>query len=157
MNLFLDSLNQEMMLRIFVAAVLGGVIGFERFYKHKEAGIRTHALVSMGAALFTVISIFGFEGAGFRDPARVAAQVVVGIGFIGAGLIFMKGNALRGLTTSAGVWTAAAIGMAAGVGFIGLAIYTTIITLFLLWGVRLIEKRLPRPSQKEEDEEDSDV
>lgn len=156
MSDFLSPATQEMMLRIFLAAVLGAVIGFERFYKRKEAGIRTHALVAMGSALFTAISIFGFENAGFRDPARVAAQIVVGIGFLGAGLIFLKGNAVRGLTTAAGVWAAAAIGMAAGVGFFAVAIYTTIIALFLLWGVRLLEKRLPRLSERE-GEEDGDV
>ncbi len=157
MSVFFDPLTREMTLRILLAAILGAIIGFERFYKHKEAGIRTHALVSMGAALFTAISIFGFESGGFRDPARVAAQVVVGIGFIGAGLIFLKGNAVRGLTTAAGVWAAAAIGMAAGVGFFSIAIYTTIITLFILWGVRLVEKRLPRPAPREGEEDDGDV
>ena len=157
MSDFFDPMTQEMAFRVLLAAVLGVVIGFERFYKHKEAGIRTHALVAMGAALFTVISVFGFEGTGFRDPARVAAQVVVGIGFIGAGLIFLKENAVRGLTTAAGVWAAAAIGMASGVGFFALAVYATIITLFLLWGVRLVEKRLPRLPKKEEDEDDDDV
>src|SRR3989338_3218948 len=108
----MDPLTQEIMSRILLATILGFIIGFERFYKHKEAGIRTHALVAMGAALFTAISIFGFEGGGMRDPARVAAQIVVGIGFIGAGLIFLKGHEVRGLTTAAGVWAAAAIGMA---------------------------------------------
>ncbi len=126
----------EFVLRIFVAAILGGVIGLEREYRAKEAGFRTHFLVALGSALFMIVSAYGFEGAlvtdGHRwDVSRVAAQVVSGIGFIGAGtIIFHKSeNAVRGLTTAAGVWVVAAIGLACGGGMYILAIASTILVL----------------------------
>jgi len=129
-------LTWEFVLRIFTAAILGGIIGLEREYRAKEAGFRTHFLVALGSALFMIVSAYGFEGALLTtehrwDVSRVAAQVVSGIGFIGAGtLIFHKSeNAVRGLTTAAGVWVTAAIGLACGGGMYVLSIASTILVL----------------------------
>lgn len=129
----------DFILRIFVAALLGGAIGLEREYRAKEAGFRTHFLVALGSALFMIVSAYGFEDVvmlpGHRlDVSRVAAQVVSGIGFIGAGtIIFHKSeNVVRGLTTAAGVWVVAAIGLACGGGMYKLAIAST---LFVLVGL----------------------
>ncbi|MDA1280024.1 MAG: MgtC/SapB family protein [Chloroflexi bacterium] len=115
---FTLSTEVEMLFRIAFAALVGGVIGFERRRAARPAGIRTLALVSMGAAAFTVVSIFGFaDGDGqFRDPARIAAQVATGVGFIGAGTMVRSGATVRGLTTAAGIWMSAALGVAAGAG-----------------------------------------
>src|SRR3989344_4414604 len=87
--------------KLALAAFLGALIGFERWFRAKPAGIRTHALVALGSALFTVLSVTGFGG--FADPSRIASQVVVGVGFIGAGIIFLRGTSVQGLTTAAGV------------------------------------------------------
>ena len=126
----------EFVLRIFVAALSGGMIGLEREYRAKEAGFRTHFLVALGSALFMIVSAYGFEDVvsmpGHRlDVSRVAAQVVSGIGFIGAGtIIFQKSeNVIRGLTTAAGVWVVAAIGLACGGGMYILAIAATVLVL----------------------------
>jgi len=126
----------EFILRIFIAAILGGVIGLEREYRAKEAGFRTHFLVALGSALFMIVSAYGFEGAMSTpehrwDVSRVAAQVVSGIGFIGAGtIIFSKSdNAVRGLTTAAGVWVTAAIGLACGGGMYIVAAASTFLVL----------------------------
>jgi len=106
----------DMTLRLLLAIALGAIIGYQRERAGKAAGLRTHTLISMGAALFTVVSIFGFSGA--VDPSRVAAGVVAGVGFIGAGVIFrgMRGGGVAGLTTAASIWTAAGVGLAAGAG-----------------------------------------
>ncbi len=109
----------DFIVRIFVAAILGGLIGLEREYRAKEAGFRTHFLVALGSALFMILSAYGFEGALVSpehrlDVSRIAAQVVTGIGFIGAGTIIFQKNAVRGLTTAAGVWVVAAIGLTCG-------------------------------------------
>jgi len=107
----------EVLLRIFVAAALGGAIGLERELRERQAGLRTHLVVSVGAALFTLVSAYGFSGFGSRvDPTRIAAQIVTGIGFLGAGAIIRQGLSVRGLTTAASLWLVAAIGMAAGAG-----------------------------------------
>jgi putative Mg2+ transporter-C (MgtC) family protein len=109
----------DTLLRVVVAAALGGAIGLERELDEKAAGLRTHVLVSVGAALFTLVGAYGFTEfpqAGI-DPSRIAAQVVTGVGFLGAGVIFRQGFTIRGLTTAASLWLVAAIGMAAGVGF----------------------------------------
>lgn len=103
----------EFLIRMTVGAGLGALIGLEREVTGKEAGLRTHALVGLGSALFTVISFAGFDAG---DPSRVAAQIVSGIGFLGAGAIFRSGPLVKGLTTAAGLWAAAAIGMASGTG-----------------------------------------
>jgi putative Mg2+ transporter-C (MgtC) family protein len=131
-----SDIELDLILRIFVAALLGGAIGLEREYRSKEAGFRTHFLVALGSALFMVVSAYGFEEAvalpGHRlDVSRVAAQVVSGIGFIGAGtIIFRKSeNIVSGLTTAAGVWVVAAIGLACGGGMYKLAIASTFLVL----------------------------
>lgn len=113
--------------QIVLAVVLGAVLGYQRERWGKSAGPRTYALVSAGSALFTVLSVHAFGA----DIARVASQVVVGIGFLGAGTILHKENRVEGLTTAAGLWLVAAVGMAVGVGFYILAIVTTVIMLIL--------------------------
>ena len=105
----------ELCLRLIVAFVLGGIVGLEREYRSKDAGFRTHFLVALGSALFTIISQYGFAD-GVKDTSRVAAQVVSGIGFLGAGMIIFQKNMVRGLTTAAGLWVTAGIGIASGVG-----------------------------------------
>ncbi len=120
----------EMVLRLLLAAVLGGIIGLERMHAGKLAGVRTSMLVSVGAALFTVASIYGF---GSADAARVAAGVVAGIGFLGAGAIIRTGEGyLAGLTTAAGIWAVAAIGLAAGAGMYIVATAAAVIALVAL-------------------------
>jgi uncharacterized membrane protein YhiD involved in acid resistance len=115
--------------RVAIAAAIGVVLGLERQISNKDAGTRTYALVAAGSALFTVLSIEGFEAA---DSSRVAAQIVTGIGFLGAGLIFRQGVSVQGLTTAAGLWSVAAIGMAAGTGLWGLAIIVALLILAVL-------------------------
>jgi len=117
----------EMVLRLVLAGVLGGLIGLEREYRAKVAGTRTHLLVAVGAALMMLVSKYGFEGAG--DPSRVAAQIVSGIGFIGGGAIMVNKHAIHGLTTAAGIWVAAGIGMASAAGLYVLAVATTVLSL----------------------------
>ncbi|MDD4860010.1 MAG: MgtC/SapB family protein [Dehalococcoidales bacterium] len=122
----------EIVLRLLLAAVLGAVIGFQREKVGKPAGLRTHALIALGAALFTAVSIYGFGGN--ADISRVAAGVVVGVGFIGGGVILHRtGGAVEGLTTAATVWTAAGIGMAVGTGLYLAAAVTTVIILAILF------------------------
>jgi len=130
-------MEYEFILRIFVAAILGGLIGLEREYRAKEAGFRTHFLVALGSALFMIVSAYGFSDVQMNemtsrwDVSRIAAQVVSGIGFIGAGtIIFRKqDNMVSGLTTAAGVWVVAAIGLACGGGMYVLAIGSTLLVL----------------------------
>ena len=134
--------NSDIILRLIVAVVLGIIIGAERLLAHKEAGMKTHAMVSLGAAIFVVISEmignkYGMEG---FDPGRVASQVIVGVGFLGAGAIILQGNRLLGLTTAGGLWVTAGIGMAAGLGFLGLSIIATILVLLVLILVYILEK-----------------
>lgn len=121
-------------LRLVVAGILGVFIGLEREYRAKEAGYRTHFLVAVGSALLMIVSQHGFdsmlgkEGVGL-DPSRIAAQIVTGIGFIGAGTIILNRQIVRGLTTAAGIWATAGIGMCAGAGMYALAISATVLTL----------------------------
>ncbi len=117
--------------RLFAAGVLGGLIGLEREFRAKEAGVRTHFIVALGSALFMIISEFAFDGKQ-HDAARVAAQVVSGIGFIGAGVIIFQRNVVRGITTAAGLWVAAAIGLACGDGMYPVAIAATVLTVSCL-------------------------
>lgn len=109
--------------------VLSAIIGFERQVQFKSAGIRTHTLVGVGAAVFTIVSGHGFVGLGMSDPSRIAAQIVSGVGFLGAGLIFVRRNTVSGLTTAASVWVVAAIGVAAGAGLPSVAIAATVLEL----------------------------
>ncbi|MBO6187858.1 MAG: MgtC/SapB family protein [Prevotella sp.] len=129
-------MENELILRIFVSALLGGLIGLEREYRSKEAGFRTHFLVALGSALFMIVSAYGFGDSLNNDlqrwdVSRVAAQVVSGIGFIGAGtIIFRKTeNMVSGLTTAAGLWVVAAIGLACGGGMFKVAIASTLLVL----------------------------
>ena len=117
--------------RLMAAGLMGGFIGLERELRSKEAGVRTHFRVALGSALFMIISQFAFEGRQ-HDAARVAAQVVSGIGFIGAGVIIFQKNAVRGVTTAAGLWVAAAIGLACGGGMYSVAIAATLLTVLVL-------------------------
>ncbi len=129
----------EFILRIAIAGVLGAAVGLERELRAKEAGTRTHFLVAMGSALFTILSQYGFDEslkiynsfASF-DPSRIAAQVVTGIGFIGAGTIIFQKHVVKGLTTAAGLWATAAIGMTAATGLYALAIGSTVLVLCCL-------------------------
>jgi putative Mg2+ transporter-C (MgtC) family protein len=131
----------ELAVRLIVAAILGALIGLEREYHEHPAGMRTHLLVSVGAATFTVLSIEAFKAPG-ADPARIAAQIVTGIGFLGAGAI-LKGSAdVRGLTTAASLWAVAGVGMAAGAAAWGVAVAATIIVLVSLWPLHVIERRM---------------
>lgn len=116
-----------MMLRLVLSGVLGGLIGAEREYRGKVAGTRTHLLVALGSALMLLVSRYGFEGQG--DPGRIAAQIVSGIGFIGAGAIMVDRRSVHGLTTAAGIWVAAGIGMATAAGLYALAIAATVLAL----------------------------
>src|SRR5215468_7264271 len=136
------------LLRIVVAALLGGVVGIERELRDHDAGFRTHMLVAIGSALFTIVSAYAFRdfltggGAEVRaDPTRIAAQIVTGIGFLGAGAIIRQGFSVRGLTTAATLWVVAAIGMAAGAGFYSGAIITTAGALLTLGPLRFIAFR----------------
>ena len=134
------TIEWDFILRIFAAGLLGGMIGFEREMRAKEAGIRTHFVVALGSALFMVISQFAFEGN--YDRARVAAQVVSGIGFIGAGVIIFQKNAVRGVTTAAGLWVAAAIGRASGAGMYTVSIAATLMTIICLEAMHFITHKV---------------
>ncbi|MEA3443052.1 MAG: MgtC/SapB family protein [Chloroflexota bacterium] len=124
----------DMVLRLLLAAVLGAGIGYHRERAGKAAGLRTHICIALGAALFTVASIFGFGGN--ADPARVAAGVVAGVGFIGAGVIFRgmhgSGDGVAGITSAAVIWVTAAVGLAAGAGLYSIAAIVTLITVIVL-------------------------
>ncbi len=130
----------DYIVRLTLALVLGGAIGIEREYRAKEAGFRTHFLVALGSALFCVVSQFGF-GIDLKDSSRVAAQVVSGIGFLGAGTIIFQKNVVRGLTTAAGLWVTAAIGLACGTGMF---VAATIATVMVLLGLEVINALIPQ-------------
>ena len=130
------SLGEEI-LRLVVAAGLGGAVGLEREYREREAGFRTHMLVAVGSALFTIASAYGFADFSTVDPTRVAAQIVTGIGFLGAGAIIRQGLSVRGLTTAATLWLVAAIGLTTGAGYYSAAVITTLIALVSLWPLRI--------------------
>ncbi len=130
------------LVRILAAALCGAVIGLERTKRSKEAGIRTHCIIAVGAALIMIISKYGFadlvsqagaftEGTRGADPGRIAAQVVTGISFLGAGVIFKNGSTAKGLTTAAGIWAMAAVGMACGTGMYGVAFLVTAVILII--------------------------
>lgn len=142
----------DMLVKLLAAALLGGLIGFERDKHGRAAGLRTHLLVSMGAATFMVVSaqVAGSaRGTGaFADPGRIAAQIVTGIGFLGAGVILKSGNHVRGLTTAACLWTAAGVGMAAGGGYYALAGLTTGIALLGLVALKAFERIYAKDSYR---------
>ncbi len=142
------ALQFDLAFRLVLAAGLGALVGLEREIHAHPAGMRTHLLVAVGSALFTVVSIFGFVGVlapgqgTAPDPTRIAAQVVSGIGFLGAGAIIKYGTSIRGLTTAGSLWATAAIGMAAGAGELVVAAVGTAIVLFSLWPLNWIVERL---------------
>lgn len=134
-------------IRLAVAAGLGMVVGIERELGEQAAGLRTHMLVSVGSCLFTLMSVYGFaafaaDAAPVPDPSRVAAQIVTGIGFLGAGAIIREGMSVRGLTTAASLWVVAAVGMAVGVGAYWAAGFAVIVTIASLWALRPFRRRL---------------
>jgi putative Mg2+ transporter-C (MgtC) family protein len=133
------------MLRLIVALALGAVVGLERERQERAAGLRTVTMVSLGSCLFTIVGAYGFPN---TDPSRVAAQIVTGIGFLGAGTIFLRKDLVRGLTTAATIWTVAAIGMAAGTARYFEAAFTTLLILAVLMVLKPIEKRFfKRPNE----------
>lgn len=142
-----DISTWEIVVRLLAAAALGGAIGIERELREREAGFRTHVLVSTGSALFTLISAYAWTDFDFGpksgisfDPTRIAAQIVTGIGFLGAGAIIRHGLTVRGLTTAATLWIAAAIGMACGAGFYWAAVVGTALALVALGPLRLVNR-----------------
>jgi putative Mg2+ transporter-C (MgtC) family protein len=133
------------MLRLAVALALGAIVGLERERQERAAGLRTVTMVSLGSCLFTIVGSYGFAQ---TDPSRVAAQIVTGIGFLGAGTIFLRKDLVRGLTTAATIWTVAAIGMAAGTAQYLIAFFTTLLILSVLMVLKPIEKRFfKRPNE----------
>jgi putative Mg2+ transporter-C (MgtC) family protein len=154
----LPTLNwDESLLRLALAAALGGLIGVEREIREREAGLRTHMLVALGSALFTIVSAYGFhaflasgQSVVRADPTRIAAQIVTGIGFLGAGAIIRQGLSIRGLTTAATLWVVAAIGLAAGAGYYSAAVITTALVLVSLWPLRIAAYKLLHRYRAEE-------
>ncbi len=138
----------DLVVRLLAAGGLAAVVGLERELTDQPAGFRTHILVGLGAALFAVLSEFGALASGFParnvDVTRIAAQIVVGIGFLGAGVIFKSGSNIRGLTTAASLWVTAAIGTAAGMGSLLLAAVTTLIAMVALVGLRPLRRLVRR-------------
>lgn len=135
----------DLMLRLFVALALGAVIGLERERQERAAGLRTVTMVSLGSCLFTIAGAYGFAR---TDPSRVAAQIVTGIGFLGAGTIFLRKDLVRGLTTAATIWATAAVGMAAGTAQYFEAVFTTLLILAVLMVLKPVERRFfKRPGE----------
>jgi len=148
----------HVLLRLVVAGLLGGAIGMERELRERQAGLRTHLVVCVGSALFTIVSAYGFReflvhgGSLVRtDPTRIAAQIVSGIGFLGAGAIIRQGLSVRGLTTAASLWLVAAIGMASGAGYYSAARITTGLALLTLGPLRIVAFRVVRRYRPEVD------
>lgn len=144
---FLISPQLEIFFQLLLAVILGAFIGIEREYRKKGAGLRTYSLVCLGATLFTLL---GFEAirqmGGFQtsDPSRIVGQIVLGIGFLGAGLIIFRGEHVEGLTTAAGIWITAAIGAAIGIHLYVVAIFASLLSILVLAGFREIEERIFR-------------
>ena len=155
--MFVHLSNLELIYRLGLAAIVSGIIGLEREFHDTRAGLRTYLLVGVGAALFTLVSAYGFadyyhaQGTIRTDPTRIAAQVASGIGFLGAGVIISDNRGkVTGLTTAAGLWIAAAIGMACGAGFYSAAIITSVITLIALGPLSWAKKRwLPTEGERD--------
>lgn len=139
-----ESVELPMLMRLFLAALLGGIVGIERGSGDRPAGLRTHILVCTGSALIMLVSMYAFDSFDApRDPGRIAAQVVSGIGFLGAGTILHEGLTVRGLTTAASLWMVAAIGLAVGAGMIQIGVAATIIMLVTLVAFHGWEKKFP--------------
>ncbi len=138
--------DEHLALRLLLSVLLGGLVGFERERKNSAAGLRTHILVCLGSCLIMVLSMYGFAAFADEpnvrlDPARLAAQVITGVGFLGAGTILFTGKAITGLTTAASVWVVMAVGLAVGAGFYMPAVTTAVLVLLILWGLNIVEKR----------------
>lgn len=141
--------NSEIILRLVIAVVLGLFVGTERLLVHKDAGMKTHALVSLGSAVFVLVSeamVQKYINLPGLSPTMIPAQIIVGIGFLGAGSIMLYGSQLRGLTTAGGLWVTAGIGMAAGFGFYNLALIVTVLVLLILTLVNIFEKPIRKIS-----------
>jgi putative Mg2+ transporter-C (MgtC) family protein len=152
-NIF-DITTLEMLIRLAIALILGVIIGLERVWAKKTAGMRTFALVSMGSALFVIISqqmVSYYIGFGDVNPLRMASQIITGIGFIGTGLIFSKDSKLMGLTTATSMWVVAGIGMAAGFGLYKLAVTATLLTLFIFIALWFVESAVKKSKYYQED------
>jgi len=134
----------EILLKVILASVLGGIIGLERELSHKEAGLRTNILIAIGSTLLTVLSIKISEGSKVADPGRIASQIVTGIGFLGAGAIIQARFAVHGLTTAATIWTVAAIGIAVGSGFYLFSLLVTILVVLVLTTFKFISSALEK-------------
>jgi putative Mg2+ transporter-C (MgtC) family protein len=147
----------ELIQRLCLAAALGAALGFEREWRQKFAGLRTNILIAIGSTLFTVMSIDLSAAAG-GDATRIAAQIVTGIGFLGAGAIMRTGSGVRGLTTAAMIWVNAAIGVAVGGGEYNVAIITTVVTLFVLIILNPVERWIDRktPARAENNDANDD-
>jgi putative Mg2+ transporter-C (MgtC) family protein len=141
--LTISHVELESLARLGIATVCGAAIGAEREATDQPAGLRTHILVCIGAALFTIVGIYGFASKSV-DPSRVAAQIVTGIGFLGAGAILRERGAIRGLTTAASVWVTAAVGMAVGTGMYVVGVFAVVVSLLSLWVLRPLRRRLRR-------------
>ena len=145
-NTLASDANMDILLKLFMALFFGAVLGLERVFAHRPAGPRTYALVSMGSALFIIISeiiSLQYLSLGINpDPLKVASNIIVGVGFLGTGIIIFKDSTLMGLTTAAGLWLAAGIGIATGFGLYQAAFLATIFTLFIFTGLYYIEHAL---------------
>lgn len=150
----LAELNLEAFGQLFLAAFLGAAVGMERELARKSAGMRTYALISMGSAFFSLLSVLFFEKMGMQsgfDPSRIVSQIVVGVGFIGAGLIIFREreSKVQGLTTAAGIWVVAAIGVAVGLKFYDVAVFAAALTIIILIFLWYIEERLVKKLSSE--------
>ena len=147
MENFFDGATVEIITRLFVALVLGLIIGTERVWAHKTAGMRTYALVAMGSALFVLVSeamVAKYLNLPGTNPLMIVSQIVVGVGFLGTGLIFSKETKLMGMTTATGLWVSAGIGMASGFGSFKLAVIATFLTLFIFTVLWFLEEQLKK-------------
>lgn len=134
----------DIIVKLFFAALFGSVIGFERRYIGKEAGMKTFALVSLGAALFTILgkeAAFYFGGTGVYDAGRILSYIVMGVGFLGSGIILHKGLHVKGLTTAAGIWVTAAIGVACALGFYLIAAFSALFVIIIFMVVKRLEEK----------------
>lgn len=154
MENILNGATMSIVLRLFIAVILGMVIGTERVWAHKTAGMRTYALVAMGSALFVIISnemVNYYAGYAGMNPLMIVSQIVVGVGFLGAGIIFNKDSKLVGLTTATSLWVSAGIGMACGLGLFNIAVIATTFTLFIFIVLWFIEERIKKSKYFKED------
>lgn len=145
--------NVDLVLRLFLSVILGGLVGIERERKNHAAGLRTHILVCLGSCLLMILSMYGFADFADEpnvrlDPARLAAQVITGVGFLGAGTILFTGKSITGLTTAASIWVVMAVGLTVGAGFYLPAVLAAVMVLLILWGLNIVEKRFVNQRQE---------